>query len=157
MRFSTLFITFFALSFSARGDVSGIVVVIDGDTISVGGENIELWGVDAPEPKQTCTVERRHWNCGEVARAHLRTFVGNNLVSCVQKGRGDLGKAVFKCAIGTLDIGAEMVEVGLAIPYWQYSGKYYLRSYKEARGLGRGMHAGTFMDPWEWRRLSGGE
>ena len=126
--------------------------VIDGDTIHIGSNKIRLWGFDAPERKQTCMVRGKAWNCGFEATEHLKNFIGNNLVKCVQKDIDRYKRIVAKCAVGSLDIGAEMVEVGLAVPYWKYSGNYYIQSYKEARGLGRGIHTGTFVEPWEWRR-----
>jgi len=126
--------------------------VVDGDTIHIGSAKIRLWGFDAPEQKQTCMARGKAWNCGIAATEHLKSFIGDNLVICVQKDVDRYKRIVAKCAVGSLDIGAEMVEVGLAIPYWKYSGKYYFQSYKEGRGLGRGIHAGTFVKPWEWRR-----
>jgi endonuclease YncB( thermonuclease family) len=139
-------------SLPGLADITGKPRVVDGDTIYIGSTKIRLWGFDAPEQKQTCMNKGKAWDCGIVATVHLKTFIGNNLVKCVQKDLDRYKRIVAKCSVGTLDIGAEMVEVGLAIPYWKYSGKYYIQSYKEARGLGRGIHAGTFVEPWEWRR-----
>tara|TARA_B110000046_G_scaffold114266_1_gene121523 strand:- start:164 stop:952 length:789 start_codon:yes stop_codon:yes gene_type:complete len=137
---------------SSFADITGSPRVVDGDTIHIGKIKIRLWGYDSPEQKQTCTIKSKPWNCGQAATEHLKKFIGDNPVTCVQKDKDRYGRIVAKCAVGTLDIGAEMVEVGLAIPYWKYSGKYYTQSYKEARGLGRGMHAGTFIEPWVWRK-----
>jgi endonuclease YncB( thermonuclease family) len=149
---SLLITAIFFLSFPAFGDITGIPRVVDGDTIHIGKLKIRLWGYDSPEQKQTCAVKGKSWNCGLAATKHLKEFIGDNPVSCVQKDKDRYGRIVAKCAVGTLDIGAEMVEVGLAIPYWKYSGKYYIQSYKEAKGLGRGIHAGTFVEPWVWRK-----
>lgn len=141
-----------AWAFPVLADTTGFARVVDGDTIWIGKTKIRLWGYDSPEQKQTCTIKGKLWNCGKAATEHLKLFIGDNPVTCFQKDKDRYGRIVAKCAVGTLDIGAEMVEVGLAIPYWKYSGKYYIQSYKEARGLGRGMHAGTFGEPWVWRK-----
>jgi len=148
-----LILVLFLTSFPTLADTTGIPRVVDGDTIHIGKTKIRLWGYDSPERKQTCTIKGEPWNCGKAATEHLKTFIGDNPVSCVEKNKDLYGRIVAKCALGTLDIGAEMIEVGLAIPYWKYSGKYYIQSYKEARGLGRGMHAGKFVEPWVWRKL----
>lgn len=133
-------------------DISGVAHIFDGDSLIVDGTHIELWGLDAPEPEQDCSIASNIWRCGEAATQHLKRFIGTNEVSCKRRGHNDDGKIIAKCAVGSLDLGAEMVEAGLAIPYWPISEKYYLRSYKEARGLDRGMHKGTFVEPWEWRK-----
>ena len=136
-----------SFSLPSLADITGMARVVDGDTIWIGETKIRLWGYDSPEQKQTCSIAGKDWNCGQAATDHLKKFIGDSPVSCIQKAKDRYGRIVAKCAVGTLDIGAEMVEVGLAIPYWRYSGKYYIQSYKEARGLGRGMHAGTFVEP----------
>ncbi len=59
---------------------------------------------------------------------------------------------IGKCKVGTLDTGAEMLTTGMALPYWKYGGDYYQQAYREARGQGVGIFAGTFEPPWEWRR-----
>ena len=56
------------LSFSALADdITGKVRIIDGDTLEVGGKRVRLFGIDAPEAKQTCTVDGKEWRCGEEA------------------------------------------------------------------------------------------
>ena len=40
---------------NAAEDISGKARVVDGDTIYVGSTKIRLFGIDAPEQKQTCT------------------------------------------------------------------------------------------------------
>ncbi len=136
-------------------DISGVAHIHDGDSLFVSGIAVELWGMDAPETGQECTISGVVWRCGIAATEHLKTFVGSHTVSCKQRGKTADGGIIAKCAVGSLDLGAEMIEVGLAIPHWPTSEKYYLRSYKEARGLDRGMHKGTFIEPWEWRRQKG--
>lgn len=146
-----MILTFVPMSLFA--DTIGIPRIVDGDTIHIGKTKIRLWGYDSPEQKQTYTIKGEFWKCGQAAREHLKTFIGDNPVSCVEKDRDRYGRIIAKSRVGTLDIGAKMVEVGLAIPYWKYNGKYYIQSYKEARGLGRGIHAGEFFKPWVWQKI----
>ena len=138
---------------SLFADTIGIPRIVDGDTIHIGKTKIRLWGYDSPEQKQTCTINGKFWKCGQAATEYLKTFIGDNPVSCVEKDRDRYERIIAKSSVGTLDIGAKMVEVGLAIPYWKYSGKYYIQSYKEARGLSRGIHAGAFFKPWVWQKI----
>ena len=146
-----MILTFVPMSLFA--DPIGIPRIVDGDTIHIGKTKTRLWGYDSPEQKQIYTIKGEFWKCGQAATEHLKTFIGDNPVSCVEEDRDRYGRIVAKCRVGTLDIGAEMVEVGLAIPYWKYSGKYYIQSYKEARGLSRGIHAGAFFKPWVWQKI----
>ena len=143
---------FLFITFPVRAEVTGMAQVIDGNTIWIGDNKIILWGYDAPEPDQTCSIKGKFWPCGQAATDHLKEFINGKMVSCIAKGRNAAGLMLSKCSIGTLDLGAEMVEVGLAIPFWENGGRYYIQSFKEARGVGRGMHAGSFVNPWEWQR-----
>ncbi|NQV98806.1 MAG: hypothetical protein HQ483_03835 [Rhodospirillales bacterium] len=145
----------FTPALSSAQDLSGLAEVIDGDTLNINGAVVELWGYDAPEIDQQCAIQGKPWTCGQAATAHIRTFTHGKQVSCRQKPATGQKQIYHKCAVGTLDIGAEMIEVGLALPLWPVSARYYMRSYQEARGLGRGMHRGTFDEPWEWRKANG--
>ena len=115
---------------SSFADIIGIPRIVDGDTIHIGKTKTRLWGYDSPEQKQIYTIKGEFWKCGQAATEYLKTFIGDNPVSCVEKDRGRYGRIIAKSRVGTLDIGAKMVEVGLAIPYWKYNGKYYIQSYR---------------------------
>jgi len=61
-----------ALAGSARADMAGRAQVVDGDTLEIGGEMVRLFGIDAPEPDQTCASGKgRKFNCGALAREIL--------------------------------------------------------------------------------------
>lgn len=137
-------------------ELSGPARVVDGDSLVMGTTSIELWGYDAPEPEQTCSQAGKIWPCGLKATSHLAGFIGNKSITCKEKPQRTDGTRTYKCALGTLDIGAEMIEVGLAIPNWSTSKRYYIRTYQEARGKGRGMHRGSFEMPWDWRNSRSG-
>ena len=134
------------------GPIEGSARVVDGDTIWIGKTKIRLWAIDAPETKQECHRKGVPWMCGEAATERLRAFIGSQPVSCEDRGMDRYKRMIGKCSVGSLDLGAEMVTSGMALPYWQYGGDYYQQAFREARGQGVGMFAGTFAEPWEWRK-----
>lgn len=46
---------------------SGRATVIDGDTLEVAGVRVRLWGIDAPESRQTCLRAEPPYPCGQRA------------------------------------------------------------------------------------------
>lgn len=136
----------------AMADVTGPARVVDGDTIWIGKTKIRLWAIDAPETKQECYRNEIPWKCGVASTEHLKSFIGEKAVTCENRGRDRYRRMIGKCRVGSLDIGAEMIEAGMAMPYWKYGGDYYKQVFFEAREQGAGMFAGTYTPPWEWRR-----
>jgi endonuclease YncB( thermonuclease family) len=53
------------------------------------------------------------------------------------------------------DLNAWLVREGLALAYREF-GTDYVRQENEAKAAGRGLWAGTFTPPWEWRRSGRG-
>jgi len=81
------------LASPAHADVSGPVCVTDGDTLvvngkhqrtrCVGGTRVRLFGIDAPELKQTCKhPSGRDFLCGRAAAAFLLEHVRGRAVEC---------------------------------------------------------------------------
>lgn len=135
------------------------VRVIDGDTMDVDGVRVRLHGIDAPEGKQSCQREGVAWLCGQEAAKALREHVRGKELACETKDRDRYGRAVAVCRtvelsdfIGKLPINDWMVRQGWALDYRQYSKGAYADAEREAREGKRGLWAGTFTPPWEWRR-----
>jgi endonuclease YncB( thermonuclease family) len=122
--------------------------VIDADTIEIHGQRIRLHGIDAPEGGQTCLdAAGRNWRCGQRAALALQDLIGRSTVTCDERDVDRYGRIVGRCLVGDLDIVAQ----GLALAYRHYS-RDYVAAEDQARSAGRGMWAGSFEPPWEWRR-----
>lgn len=136
---------------AAAVEVTGPAKVVDGDTVEVAGERIRLFGIDAPESKQTCDVIGNDWACGRAAKAMLTAAVAGRDVTCSGKSHDRYGRLIAKCYVGGEDINARMVREGLALAYRKYSSDYVPQEI-QARADGAGMWRGQFVDPWEWRK-----
>ena len=145
-----------APSIGLASPISGRVEVIDGDTIAVEGtaQRIRLYGIDAPEGQQTCEgSDGQIYLCGPKAADALASIVGRNgRVWCLEEDRDRYGRIVAVCEIDSIDINAEMVRLGWALEYPQYSDGRYGDAEAEARTANRGLWSGTFVEPWAWRR-----
>lgn len=141
-----------ALVLAAPPALADQLVVVDGDGLRVGGAVIRLWGIDAPELDQTCEAEGRETPCGEDARFLLGALVQAGELRCETKDTDRYGRTVARCFAGGHDLGGEMVRQGYALDFRRYSGGFYAEQEKEAKAAQRGLWAGDFTPPWEWRQ-----
>lgn len=132
-------------------DINGVARVIDGDTIQIDGTHIRLFGIDAPERRQSCHHHGEGYPCGERARAALIQLLGNDSVECTASGIDRYRRVVAVCFIRGADIGRAMVEQGWALAYRRYS-RDYVNAEAEARRDARGIWSGTFVPPWSYRK-----
>ena len=140
-------------NFSISGKVS-ITHISDGDSLRSGKLRIRLFGIDAPEKNQQCTNENgAKWACGETAQKALETLVANApYLQCDLIDTDRYGRAVMRCFVEKIDLGAALVRAGLALAYRQYSSTYGADE-DSARTAKLGMWSGAFTAPWAWRRL----
>jgi endonuclease YncB( thermonuclease family) len=127
---------------------TGIATVTDGDTVRLNGAPIRLKGIDAPEMRQICRREGRPYPCGEVAKTALVDRLADRPLTCRITGRDRYQRALASCAVEGEDIGAWLVEQGLAVGY----GGDYGREEARARARRAGLWAGEFQRPTDWRR-----
>lgn len=124
--------------------------VIDGDTLDLGEGRVRLVGIDAPEIDQTCHDGIAFYGCGREARERLRQLISGREVTCATRRKDRYGRFLATCHAGGVDIAARMVEGGWAVA----SGDYDLAELR-ARTARRGIWAGDFERPREWRATRG--
>lgn len=130
--------------------IIGRATAVDGDSLSVGGMSVRIFGIDAPEGKQTCRKDGSEWPCGEEARVRLERLISNGPVRCDSQGLDTFGRTVAICKVGGMDIGQAMVGDGWAVAFTKYSSNY-VGPEAEAKRLGRGIWTSTFQRPEDYR------
>lgn len=129
-------------------------VAIDGDTLQVDGEVLQLFGIDAPELGQLCQRRGLSWHCGREAASELqkRIELGGGRVDCQRRGEGSgtTGFPEAVCQIGAEDLAQVMVETGNAITL-ENGSPGYGDAERYAKEAGIGIWRGSFEPPWEWR------
>jgi len=139
------------LPVTALAQNAGPAGVIDGDTIEIAGQAIGLFGIDAPEPAQSCQNRNgRAYPCGEHAARHLRLLIGSREVSCDAPAGERRGRPVAICFVGRHELGQQVVLEGWALAD-PADGAAYRRAEQAARGLKHGLWKGRFVTPWAWR------
>lgn len=127
--------------------ISGPFAAIDGDTLDAAGERLRLAGLDAPELSQTCMRDGKPWRCGFAARSLLADLSRDRHLTCAGAGRDRYGRRLVHCQGEAGDIGAMMVDEGLAVAFGGYGAQE-----RRARDARRGIWAGDFTPPSLWRK-----
>ena len=127
--------------------LTGAVRLADGDSLELGTERIRIEGIDAPELHQNCGPPNAEWPCGRRAKDTLQKIVDSGEVTCRPVDRDRYGRDVSICEVGGRDLGKAMVEQGFAVAF----GTAYLAEERAARSAKRGIWAGPFEMPAEWR------
>lgn len=79
-------------------ELVGRASVIDGDTIEIHGERIRLFGIDAIEAHQTCTLPTgAKWRCGGDAAKALAGHLAQKPTSCAVRGTDRYKRSVAVC------------------------------------------------------------
>ncbi|GAB1582320.1 thermonuclease family protein [Phyllobacterium phragmitis] len=130
-----------------RGPPAGPAYVIDGDTLVVNGRHIRLRGIDAPEMRQLCRRQERDYDCGVEARNAMKRLIAGRAVRCSGSREDKYNRLLGECKAGDVDLNRSMVEDGWAVAYGNYADDE-----AQARRERRGIWAGTFERPQDWRR-----
>ena len=126
--------------------VEGKTRIVDGDSIFVDGYEVRLVGIDAPEGKQMCDRGGKRWRCGHQSAERLRALIGRQKVRCDVEKRDQHRRLLAVCKAGRSELNKLQVKNGWAVSYGRYKSDE-----RTARKQKRGIWAGTFMRPKEWR------
>lgn len=129
---------------------SGTAEVIDGDSLSISGFSVRLFGIDAPEGKQTCNRGGSSWRCGEEAATQLRTMISGNPIECRGRGIDNYGRTVAICTVAGIELNQAMVEAGWATAFRKYA-QDYVTAETRAKAARRGIWNSEFDLPENYR------
>jgi endonuclease YncB( thermonuclease family) len=132
--------------------ISGRASVVDGDSLQISGHRIRLFGIDAPEARQDCRdSQSRVYACGVEARMALSAIIGGQPATCTPVGESH-DRDVAICIVDGRDLSEALVRSGHALELRQHSRGRYSAAENEARAARRGLWAGDFERPSQWRR-----
>ena len=127
--------------------LQGQYKIIDGDSLVVKGREIRLLGIDAPEYRQSCTLENGNaYECGRQSRLHLVKLAKFGDLNCTGWEEDKYQRLLAVCNAGEVEINARMVKDGWAVSYGEYE-----REEMQARKLALGVWQGGFDSPKAWR------
>ncbi len=128
--------------------LTGRATAVDGDTLTLNGKRVRLFGVDAFEWDQTCGK----FACGVQADKALSLLITSGPIACERQDIDPYGRTVAICKTSAgVDIGSEMVRRGLAVAYRTFSLKY-LPDEVYAKARRAGAWAYGFQSPLDYRR-----
>lgn len=136
-----------AMAAQAWAFTGTVTRVHDGDTVTVDGKRVRLYGIDAPELAQPGGVE---------ARDFLAARLTGRTVRVLKKDKDDYGRVVGVVLLPEgEEVNSLMVRSGHAWVYSQYCrdcfGLKLVQAYARAKGLG--LWAGPDpVPPWKWRK-----
>jgi endonuclease YncB( thermonuclease family) len=135
-------------------EIRGMAEVIDADILTIGRQRVILWGIDAPERRQTCFLNSEIWGCYDVAFRQLQLLAGRGEVVCYFHGDPDpFGRRFGVCESGGADLNAEMVRLGLALAYEEETDAYLPQMAEAiAASVGLWQIGARFEEPWAFRR-----
>lgn len=97
---------------------SGKTFVIDGDSLKVAGNEVRLFGIDAPEYSQNCfDAKNNEYACGRASVAFTRKLASEKIVECVYAEKDKYDRYLGKCSVDGVSINEELVKNGMAVIY----------------------------------------
>ena len=123
---------------------------MDGDSLTIDGTRVRLFGIDAPEAGQTCHRAGVAWACGDAATRELRALISDQTVHCRGKGTDSYGRTLAVCFVRDVELNRTLVEYGWAMAFREYSQDYVaVETLAQARKLG--IWSSVFMTPSDYR------
>jgi endonuclease YncB( thermonuclease family) len=111
--FAIAFVTYLVCSFAQAADLSGVLRIVDGDTLAIGATKVRLEGIDAPETDQVClNANGAHWACGIDARDKLAAHIAGREINCTSSGTDVYRRTLAICYLANEDLNAWLVQQG---------------------------------------------
>lgn len=138
-----------AVSRDTREHLSGQAVVVDGDTIQVDEDVIDLFGIDAPELGQLCGRGNKRERCGLNAALRLKQLIEGKTVKCRLFDAKPISQTMM-CAVDNRDLSEMQLSAGQAVAT-EAAIFLYLHAEANAKKSGIGIWRSDFVPPAEWR------
>jgi len=149
--------TFTLLAFMALGSawlakynevtLQGTYRIIDGDSLVLDGREIRLYGVDAPEYHQSCTLNNgAQYPCGRQSRDYLSQLAKDGNLVCRGSDEDKYQRLLAVCHAGDVELNRQMVLDGWAVSYGSYTSEE-----AAASNAKKGVWQGGFESPRAWR------
>lgn len=133
--------------------VEGYAEAITGDMLDINGLHVKLLGIESPYMQQTCADKfGQGYACGQKSRNWLQDWLQGKMVKCHIISPQNNGRATGVCFAEGYDIGAVVVNAGWAVAYTKNT-DVYVPYEQQAGRKKRGLWAGTFYKPWDWKKL----
>lgn len=121
--------------------ITGTAHVTNAANLSIGEQNVRLWGVGAPVKRARCDGERMD----RAARDALRELVRDEVVECRVRRVDSHGRAIATCGtrgmFGTRDLAQAMAQRGWVRDWPRQSCGAYAEEEAQARSRHRGLWA----------------
>lgn len=147
MRLFLFFFFIFQTSLYAQN-----IKIVDGDTIHINKIKYRFHGIDAPEIKQKCQIDRKNINCGILAREVLVNKINNQKVTCKKIAIDRYKRIIAECFVNNESLSRFLVRNGYAFAYRRYS-KKFVEDEDYAKSNRLGLWKMNFIYPWKYRRL----
>jgi len=133
---------------------SGPPHVLEGDVLDVGTRRVRLYGIDAPEIKQTCQGPKRLHPCGKIAATGLMDVTaGATEITCKAFGTSAEGLTIAQCLDPQgFDLSRQMLYTGWALATPKASAAFHQLE-QASRAAGRGLWRWRVTAPWLWRSV----
>lgn len=128
--------------------------IIDGDSFKAEDAEFRIYGIDAPEYRQTCSDSSGNdWTCGKFARTGLDRILRSGGWTCTVRARDKFGRSIVVCADATSqDLGSALVRQGFAVSGLNFDEVIYAVEEDSAKKAKKGIWRGGFVRPEVWRK-----
>ncbi len=132
--------------------VTGVVRVIDGDTLDFAGRGVRLHGIDSAEQSQRCVEpDGNIVRPGDAAEARLASFAASG-VTCTGTESDNFNRLIATCKTSDgVEINRTMVREGLAWAFVRFS-RDYVPEERAAKSKRLGVWRLKCEEPWLFRQ-----